>query len=42
MGNTLSLIISLIQSGARPNPATQTMREMTATRSSQVASVNFK
>ena len=38
IGSTLLLIRSLIQNGAIPKPATQAMRQITATRSSQVAS----
>lgn len=40
--STLLLIRSLIQNGAIPKPATQAMRQITATRSSQVASVSFR
>ena len=40
IGSTLLLIRSLIQNGANPKPATQAMRQITATLSSQVASVN--
>ena len=42
IGSTLLLIRSLIQNGAIPKPATQAMRQITATRSSQVASVSFR
>ena len=35
IGSTLLLIRSLIQNGAIPKPATQAMRQITATRSSQ-------
>ena len=35
-------IMSLKKKGAQPRPATQKMRQMTATRSSQVASVSSK
>ena len=41
-GNTLSPIMWLIQKGAIPNPATQAMRQITATRSSHVASVSVR
>ena len=41
IGSTLLLIRSLIQNGAIPKPATQAMRQITATLSSQVASVSF-
>ncbi len=36
IGSTLLLIRSLIQNGAIPKPATQAMRQITATRSVQV------
>lgn len=42
IGSTLLLIRSLIQNGANPKPATQAMRQITATLSSQVASVSFR
>lgn len=42
IGSTLLLIRSLIQNGAIPKPATQAMRQITATLSSQVASVSFR
>ena len=42
IGSTLLLIRSLIQNGANPKPATQAMSQITATLSSQVASVSFR
>ena len=41
-GSTLSPIMWLTQKGAIPNPATQAMRQITATRSSHVASVSVR
>ena len=41
-GSTLSPIMWLTQKGAIPSQATQTMRQITATRSSQVASVSAR
>ena len=42
IGSTLALITSLTHQGARPSPATAAMRQITARRSSQVASVSFR
>ena len=42
MGSTLSPIIPLIHHGAIPRAATQTMRMITAVRSSHVASVSVR
>ena len=42
IGSTLPLMTSLTQYGASPSPATAAIRQITARRSSHVASVSFR
>ncbi len=42
IGSTLLLIRSLIQNGAIPKPATQAMRQITATRSCGYVRISYQ